>query len=574
MKILRWGLFLVLSLFVSDDCSAQLKLYFELNESEVLKYKKEVKDSLSARAEINKQLYSLMESGYLTASIDRIDYKADSIRVSINKGNRYQWGRLNLGNGSIKDLHDANIKLQHINGKPVSPSQITNIFKRLLAFYENNGYPFAEIGLDSVVISSNYISASLMVAKGDLVRIDSIMIKGDSRLSRNYLYNYIGIQPGDIYNEKAIKNLNLRIKELPMISDFNPYQVSFEGKNALLTLFLNNRKASQFDGIIGLLPDANKAGKLRLSGELKLKLHSVFGRGELMEFNWKQPLPQTQDLKAVVNYPFLFSSPFGIDLGLSIYKKDTTYIDVLLKGGIQYLMRGNSSLLVFVSNKKSSLLSTSSYKNATVLPPYADMSVTAYGLTFKKEQTDYRLNPTHGYVIDLTASAGNKKIIRNASLNESLYQNLKLNTSVFQVHANADVFYALSSKMVFNPGISAAWMNAENVFINDQFRFGGLKSLRGFDEESLFATQYYLAKTELRYLLDRNSYLLLFYNQAYYASETLTDKVYDTPSGFGAGITFESKIGIFTINYALGKQSDNPYQFRMAKVHFGIINYF
>jgi outer membrane protein assembly factor BamA len=564
----------VLSLFVSDDCSAQLKLYFELNESEVLKYKKEVKDSLSARAEINKQLYSLMESGYLTASIDRIDYKADSIRVSINKGNRYQWGRLNLGNGSIKDLHDANIKLQHINGKPVSPSQITNIFKRLLAFYENNGYPFAEIGLDSVVISSNYISASLMVAKGDLVRIDSIMIKGDSRLSRNYLYNYIGIQPGDIYNEKAIKNLNLRIKELPMISDFNPYQVSFEGKNALLTLFLNNRKASQFDGIIGLLPDANKAGKLRLSGELKLKLHSVFGRGELMEFNWKQPLPQTQDLKAVVNYPFLFSSPFGIDLGLSIYKKDTTYIDVLLKGGIQYLMRGNSSLLVFVSNKKSSLLSTSSYKNATVLPPYADMSVTAYGLTFKKEQTDYRLNPTHGYVIDLTASAGNKKIIRNASLNESLYQNLKLNTSVFQVHANADVFYALSSKMVFNPGISAAWMNAENVFINDQFRFGGLKSLRGFDEESLFATQYYLAKTELRYLLDRNSYLLLFYNQAYYASETLTDKVYDTPSGFGAGITFESKIGIFTINYALGKQSDNPYQFRMAKVHFGIINYF
>lgn len=98
--------------------------------------------------------------------------------------------------------------------------------------------------------------------------------------------------------------------------------------------------------------------------------------------------------------------------------------------------------------------------------------------------------------------------------------------------------------------------------------------MRGFDEESIYATQYYIGKAEFRYILDRNSFLQIFYNQAYYASETISGNIYDKPLGFGAGITFETKLGIFSLNYAVGKQFNNPIQFRSAKIHFGIVNYF
>jgi hypothetical protein len=50
--------------------------------------------------------------------------------------------------------------------------------------------------------------------------------------------------------------------------------------------------------------------------------------------------------------------------------------------------------------------------------------------------------------------------------------------------------------------------------------------------------------------------------------------VRDTPFGFGAGISFETKAGIFSINYALGKQFNNPIELRSGKIHFGIVNYF
>lgn len=46
------------------------------------------------------------------------------------------------------------------------------------------------------------------------------------------------------------------------------------------------------------------------------------------------------------------------------------------------------------------------------------------------------------------------------------------------------------------------------------------------------------------------------------------------PVGFGAGITFETRLGIFSFNYALGKQFNNPILFKEGKVHFGIVNYF
>ena len=190
-----------------------------------------------------------------------------------------------------------------------------------------------------------------------------------------------------------------------------------EDGKAVIILSLANRKASQADGIIGLLPDDNKKGKIKLSGDLRLKLISAFGRGEQFEVNWKQPVANTQDLRARINYPFLFSTPFGVEGSLAIYKRDTSYIDVNLSGAVQYLLRGNSYLKLFVTNKKSSLLSTSSLRNASVLPPINDMVNTTYGLNLRREKTDYRLNPTIGYIVDVTVGVGRKKILKNSAFN-------------------------------------------------------------------------------------------------------------------------------------------------------------
>ena len=44
----------------------------------------------------------------------------------------------------------------------------------------------------------------------------------------------------------------------------------------------------------------------------------------------------------------------------------------------------------------------------------------------------------------------------------------------------------------------------------------------------------------------------------------------DTPMSFGAGINFETRAGILSLNYGVGNQLGNGFDFRSGKIHFGL----
>ena len=52
--------------------------------------------------------------------------------------------------------------------------------------------------------------------------------------------------------------------------------------------------------------------------------------------------------------------------------------------------------------------------------------------------------------------------------------------------------------------MEAADLQSENMFKNELFRIGGLKTLRGFDEESITASFYNIATLEWRFLFEQN----------------------------------------------------------------------
>ena len=99
--------------------------------------------------------------------------------------------------------------------------------------------------------------------------------------------------------------------------------------------------------------------------------------------------------------------------------------------------------------------------------------------------------------------------------------------------------------------------------------------LRGFDEQSIYASQYGVGTVEYHYLLEQNSFLFLFYDQGLYRRVVAgMPTVEDTPTGIGTGMDFQTKAGIFSIDYALGKQLGSPFDFRTGKINFGFENRF
>jgi outer membrane protein assembly factor BamA len=221
-----------------------------------------------------------------------------------------------------------------------------------------------------------------------------------------------------------------------------------------------------------------------------------------------------------------------------------------------------------------SLVSTNGLEFLSTLPDYADVKTLTYGLGVKHEKTDYRFNPRRGYKITANVATGNKTIIKNAKINEKLYDNINLKSTLYNGDLIADFYIPILKQSTINIGIKAAAMQAENIFLNEAYRIGGNNSLRGFDEESIYATGYGIGNLEYRFLFEQNSYLFLFGNAAWYELNTKNDYVQDTPYGFGTGVSFQTKAGIFSISYALGKQFDNPILLRAAKVHFGIVSIF
>jgi len=566
-------------------CGAQKKYSLEIHltdtihQQEYKAIKKQLlstsvfKDTLSVKRELQQAVLKLQGNGYLASSFDSVKFDSTQCTVFLFLGEKYQWATLDKGNAEAF-FSGTGYRPKLFQKKTFHFDQIQKLENTILFNCENNGYPFASIKLDSVSFSENMIHAKLNLDRNRLVKIDSVVLKGEATIAPVYVYNYIGVKPGDLYNESQISRISNRIRELAFLSESKAYEVIFGKDETKLYLYLRNKPASQFDGVIGVLPDNANPGKVNLTADAHLKLQNSLKRGEVIELNWKALPGQTQDLKVHGLYPFLFDTPLGLDGSLAIYKKDTTYIDVIQNIGVQYLFTGNNFIKAFVNNKKSSLLNTTGLENITALPAYADIGTISYGLSGHYEKLDYRFNPRRGVLIDAIASTGNRTITKNSAIPEALYDSVKLNTTQYDFEFSGDYFVPIGQRTAIDFGNKTAWIYSPDIFANELFRIGGLKSLRGFDEESIYASSYSIGKIEYRYLLEQNSFLFTFINGAYYDNRSRNTYIHDTPYGFGAGIDFDTKIGIMSISYALGKQFDNPVYFRNAKVHFGIVNYF
>ena len=149
-----------------------------------------------------------------------------------------------------------------------------------------------------------------------------------------------------------------------------------------------------------------------------------------------------------------------------------------------------------------------------------------------------------------------------------------MSSSQLSTEYSIDFYIPLSARIVTNIGFMGGHFAGATLFRNELFRIGGFKTLRGFNEESIFASSFDIFKYEQRFILEKNSYMFLFFNAAYYQNHSYSERTKDLPYGYGPGITFETKLGIFSFNYGLGKEFKNPVYLRSGKIHFGFVSYF
>ena len=299
-------------------------------------------------------------------------------------------------------------------------------------------------------------------------------------------------------------------------------------------------------------------------------------QGEVIDLNWRRLQTNTQDLDAQFLIPYVLNSPLSHDGKFKIYRRDTSFTDVFGQLGLRYIFNQTNYVRGFVDRQVSSLISTAAYENSLIIPEFLDRTITSYGLGIKLAKVDYFLNPSKGYTFELEGAAGNKVILRNPAIRSEIYDSLMLTSLQMRSNLNATYYVSIVKRLVWHQRFLGGALINDQLFNNEVYRIGGHRSIRGFNEESIFATNYAIARSEIRYQLDRDGFLFALFDQGWYenTAENRIGARRDTPYSVGLGVSLGTKAGVFSLATAVGSEQGNPMLIRAAKFHFGFLSVF
>lgn len=532
-------------------------------------------------SELKNVLAQLRSQAYLEASIDTVARQDSVFTAWLHTGRPYQWATLENGNVDEEFLDRSGFRERLYRGKPVNFAQIFKMQERLLQQAENNGFPFATVRLDSAGFGEDGLTAKIFLEKNRLVFFDSLNVEGDAKISKSYLRSYLGIRQGEPYSRRKVLKIRNRLRELPFLKEKKNATVTFWEDQANVRLYLEKKRASRFDFLLGVLPDNGRPEqKLLITGTFNAEFQNQFGLGERISAAFERLRPQTQRLELAFAYPYILDLPFGVDVKFNQYKRDSTYTDIIGEFGVQYLFEGGNYLKAFWNTTASNLLSVDTIAvRQGRFPHQLDVKNSAFGLEGNWQRLDYRFNPRRGWAVLLKGSAGTRQIRRNqAILNvaENFYDTLPGRTFRFVLDGKVERYFPVMQRSAVKLAArSGAIISEEPVYQNEQYRIGGNRIMRGFDEESIFATFYNVFTLEYRLLIGQNSWFYVFGDYGYVENRRFGQpNRYDRPLGFGGGMTFETTAGVFGISLAVGKQEGVPVDFRNPKVHFGYVSIF
>jgi len=439
----------------------------------------------------------------------------------------------------------------------------------ILSNLENNGFPFASVRLESADPENGDFSLHIVVDTSIFVTFDSIVFKGDAKLSLSFLYPYLGLRSGMPYCEQQMRAVDAKLAELPYATVAQPSGVEFIKDKAYLYIYLNERKVNQFDGYIGLIPVDNRQGKISVNGELTLSLHNLFKIGEQINMHWYSSERYSQHLQISALIPYLFRTRFGCQGSFQLDKQDTSYLTMSYHIGIPYSFVSNNYVEPFFNFGASSLL------NPDLIDPSSDSTAIDYrkslwGLRTRLRKLDYIFNPRKGIDFGASISVGRRTILPNSRVDAALYDNIVMQKTSWRIESALRGYVPLHRRWVLAPRLMAGSLLSGPHYGNELFRIGGEDAIRGFNTNEILASTYLIYSAELRFLFGKNSFANLFFDGGCYEKMLKDHYQQDYPFGFGVGVHLAVKSGIFYMEYALGRQLGNPISVKSGKIHLGV----
>lgn len=554
-------LLIIYLLFSSEIIGQNLHLTINgSNETENLiindfNYQKKHLNYLSIQAEVDtiqKQLYKM---GYIENKLNKINRISDStFTTKIQLKTKYN---------TIYIYYDKNL-ITPAGLKSVSKNVFHDYFtipirdvEKALAIINSKitdtGFPFSKLRLSQIEIKdTNHLKAHLIIESESQKRLlNKIVIKGYDKFPKSYLKHYLKIKPNKTFNLKDIKKKTAQLNELRFASEIKPPEVLFSKDSTTLYMYIEKSKSNGFDGFLGFGTN-EETSKLEFDGYVNLSLVNNLNYGETFRLQYKSDENDQKTFKTDLSLPYLFSTPIGLDLQLNIFKRDSSFTTVNQSAKIHYQINSRHKISSGISSLESNNLL--SVNTSQFIADYKSNFYTL-GYQYTKPQNQNLLFPINTFLY-LESGLGQRKT-SNASEKQSQWtiDGFK----IIELNTKNSVFIR----------VNAANIISNSYFENELLRFGGINSVRGFEENSILASLYGVFNIEYRYQVSNSIYIHSITDIA-----TFENKITNTNEklfGYGFGFGILTKSGLLKFNYANGKNENTPFKLSNSKIHISLL---
>jgi len=531
---------------------------------------------------------TLQARGFLAASVDSFRVMDTALHLHFFLGPRYRWARLSTDGLPPAALAASGVGSSAWSGRAVSPGELSRATSELLAWAEDNGYPFAAAGLADVRTDADGgVSGRLALNPGQRRTLDTVAVGGELRIARGYLLRYLDLADGAPYSERRLADVSRRLRALPFLEEARPWEVRFEPYRTALYLDLRERRANALNAVVGLLPAQGETGRLLVTADVQALFQNAVGLGERFSVVFQNLQPNSPRLRAEVAFPYIPGTPLGADAQFELFRRDSLWQRTSAQAGARYALGAADFIRLFFSTASSRALSvdTALVRATRSLPGDGDVRTSGGGFEGAISRTDFPQAPRRGYAARAQLGAGRRAVRRAEAVISmrtdgsgfrpaSLYDSLAGEPYQARAEADAAGYWPVARWLTLKGAYAGGYLSGTRLFRNELFQIGGFRLLRGFDEQSIYARQYHVATVEARVPLGGASFFYLFSDNAWAETRYAGFSRSGVYNGFGAGATLETKSGVFSLAYALGRSPDESAQLRRSKIHFGYLALF
>ena len=524
---------------------------------------------------------SLRNKGYFAISVDTVFKQDQQLIAEVYLGEQTE--QIVLNNTNVDETLFAELTKR----KALNWGAIELLKQKVLAFYTNQAYLQAAVQVDSLTMQGNQLVGNLSVKKGNQYKLDSLIIKGNVQLAPAYTQRFFNLEKGQLLTTTVLEQIKQRTEQSNLFQ-LNGEPALFFQENGTADIYLNlaEKRGNQFDLLIGLAPNPNPLltnQKLLLTGQGNLQLLNPFGGGRELSVDYKQLQPESPILDASVYLPIVFGQRFGARGNFNLEKQDSNFVQLNYKVGANYQFEANKHLTIGYQATTSFLqqVDTSLVRQTKQLPPTSDFKRNMYFGELSNSTLNALFAPTKGIKYTINLGVGSRTIepnskvlqIKDSTFNyNSLYADVNENKLALQAQSELSYFIPIKNTATVLLKNQAGYRYFSNYFLNDMYRLGGINTLRGFDERSLFANMFTIQTAEYRLMLNQDSYFSVFGDGAYLQNKKNDDQ--NLYFGFGSGLNLATKAGLFSMQVAAGNNNNGQVDFNKTRIHFGYVNVF